>query len=60
MIIKNASVYTEDGRFLPKDIYIEGNAFVNRESRNGIAAGCIHLLCHSGTHGYPFSRLYGI
>lgn len=27
MIIKNASVYTEDGRFLCKDIYIEGAVF---------------------------------
>ena len=28
MIIKNASVYTEDGIFLEKDIYIEGDYFV--------------------------------
>ena len=28
MIIKNASVYTEDGIFLEKDIYIEGTRFV--------------------------------
>lgn len=27
MIIKNASVYTEDGRFISKDIYIEGDRF---------------------------------
>ena len=29
MIIKNASVYTEDGIFLEKDIYIEGTRFVD-------------------------------
>ena len=29
MIIKNASVYTEDGIFLEKDIYIEDNRFVD-------------------------------
>lgn len=27
MIIKNASIYTEEGRFLPGDIYIEGDKF---------------------------------
>lgn len=31
MIIKNASVYTEDGRFSDKDIFIEGGCFVERE-----------------------------
>ena len=25
MVIKNASVYTEDGRFLIRDIFIEGD-----------------------------------
>lgn len=29
MIIKNASVYTEDGRFLNKDIFIEGDHFTD-------------------------------
>lgn len=29
MIIKNASVYTEEGRFLPQDIFIEGDCFVD-------------------------------
>ncbi|MDE6891604.1 MAG: N-acetylglucosamine-6-phosphate deacetylase [Lachnospiraceae bacterium] len=29
MVIKNASVYTEDGRFLIRDIYIEGGKFVS-------------------------------
>lgn len=33
MIIKNASVYTEDGRFVPKDIYIEENRFVDCEKK---------------------------
>ncbi|MCI8979011.1 MAG: N-acetylglucosamine-6-phosphate deacetylase, partial [Lachnospiraceae bacterium] len=27
MVIKNASVYTEDGRFLIRDIFIEGDRF---------------------------------
>lgn len=33
MIIKNASVYTEDGRFLKKDIYIEDGYFVDCEQK---------------------------
>lgn len=33
MIIKNASVYTEDGRFLSKDIFIEGDCFVDSEEK---------------------------
>lgn len=33
MIIKNASVYTEDGIFLDKDIFIEGNYFVDSEEK---------------------------
>ncbi len=33
MIIKNASVYTEEGRFLPKDIYIEGGKFVGSKEK---------------------------
>lgn len=33
MIIKNASVYTEDGRFIKKDIYIEDDCFVDCEEK---------------------------
>lgn len=33
MIIKNASVYTEDGRFLNRDIYIEGDSFTDSEEK---------------------------
>lgn len=33
MIIKNASVYTEDCRFIKKDIYIEGDRFVDCEEK---------------------------
>lgn len=33
MIIKNASVYTEDGRFLSKDIWIEKDHFVDCEEK---------------------------
>lgn len=31
MIIKNADVYTEDGRFISRDIYIEGSLFTEDE-----------------------------
>ncbi|MDE5908110.1 MAG: N-acetylglucosamine-6-phosphate deacetylase [Lachnospiraceae bacterium] len=45
MIIKNASVYTEDGRFLNKDIWIEKDHFVDNEEKVSDktvidAAGC--------------------
>lgn len=33
MIIRNASVYTEDGRFVPKDIFIEDDRFVDCEQK---------------------------
>lgn len=33
MIIKNASVYTEDGRFISKDIWIEEDRFVDCEQK---------------------------
>jgi len=33
MIIRNASVYTEDGRFLCKNIFIEGDCFVDSEEK---------------------------
>ena len=45
MIIKNASVYTEDGRFINKDIWIEEDRFVDCEQKVSDktvvdAAGC--------------------
>lgn len=45
MIIKNASVYTEDGRFINKDIWIEEDSFVDCEKKVSDktivdAAGC--------------------
>ena len=48
MIIKNASVYTEDGIFLEKDIYIEGNHFVDcvekvSDKTQIDASGCVAL-----------------
>lgn len=48
MIIKNASVYTEDGRFLRKDIYIEGDVFVHdaqevSDQTQIDAAGCFAI-----------------
>lgn len=33
MVIKNASVYTEDGIFLNKDIYVEGDCFVDSRDK---------------------------
>ena len=33
MIIKNASVYTEDGIFLNKDIYVEGDCFTDSKDK---------------------------
>ena len=48
MIIKNARVYTEDGIFLEKDIYIEGGSFVSsaEEVSDGQVidgAGCVAI-----------------
>lgn len=45
MIIKNADVYTEEGIFAPKDIYIEGDCFAESEEsvsdrRELDASGC--------------------
>ncbi|MCI8357741.1 MAG: N-acetylglucosamine-6-phosphate deacetylase [Lachnospiraceae bacterium] len=45
MIIKNASVYTEDGIFLNKDIYIDGDRFVDcrekvHDTQEIDASGC--------------------
>lgn len=48
MIIKNASVYTEDGIFLTRDIYIEGDSFADgkenlSDMREIDASGCFAL-----------------
>ena len=48
MIIKNASVYTEDGIFLEKDIYIEGTRFVDcaekvSDKTEIDASGCVAI-----------------
>ena len=45
MIIKNASVYTEDGIFLNRDIYIDGDRFVDcrekvHDTQEIDASGC--------------------
>ena len=55
MIIKNADVYTEDGTFVPKDIYIEGEYFVS--SRENIsdrqeldASGCYAIPALTDIH----------
>lgn len=64
MIIKNASVYGEDGIFLPRNIYVEGDSFV--ESGKGLsdgseidAAGCYAIpgltdIHFHGCMGYDF------
>lgn len=49
MIIKNASVYTEDGIFMDRDIYIEGDSFTNCEER---AEGS-KVLDASGCYAIP-------
>ena len=64
MIIKNASVYTEDGFFHKKDIYIENDHFVNAKEevtdqteRDGTGCmaipGLIDMHFH-GCVGYDF------
>lgn len=64
MIIKNASVYTEDGRFLSRDIFIEDDRFVDCEEKvtdktEIDAAGCIAIpgltdIHFHGCMGYDF------
>lgn len=55
MIIKNADVYTEEGTFVPKDIYIEGECFAS--SRENIsdqqeldASGCYAIPALTDIH----------
>ena len=54
MIIKNASVYTEDGIFLEKDIYIEGTRFVDCAEKVSDKTEI-----DAGPDGYSFPRLHG-
>ncbi len=64
MIIKNASVYTEDGIFLTKDIYINKDRFVDciekvQDAQEIDAAGCYAIpgltdLHFHGCMGYDF------
>ena len=64
MIIKNASVYTEDGRFINKDIWIEEDRFVDCEQKVSDktvvdAAGCYAIpgltdIHFHGCVGYDF------
>lgn len=49
MIIKNASVYTEDGIFVDKDIYIKDGVFVESEE----AAGEEQVIDGSGCYAIP-------
>ena len=64
MIIKNASIYTEDGIFLDKDIYIAGDCFTDcKEEANDSqvidASGCYAIpgltdIHFHGCMGYDF------
>lgn len=64
MIIRGASVYTEDGSFVEKDIYVEGKRFVDSEGKvtDGqmvSAAGCYAIpgltdIHFHGCMGYDF------
>lgn len=64
MIIRNASVYTEDGIFLERDIYIEGKRFVDCEEEvtdrtETDASGCVAIpgltdIHFHGCMGYDF------
>lgn len=64
MVIRNASVYTEDGIFLERDIYIEGKRFVDCEEevtdKTEIdASGCVAIpgltdIHFHGCMGYDF------
>lgn len=49
MIIKNASVYTEDGIFLEKEIYIDGGHFVDSAEK----AGDSQVIDASGCYAIP-------
>ena len=54
MIIKNASVFTEEGSFVSKDIYIDGSKFADNAGGETIdAAGCYAIpgLVDIHTHG---------
>ena len=64
MIIKNASVYTENGIFLTKDIYISGDRFTEceeqvRDAQIIDASGCYAIpgltdIHFHGCMGYDF------
>ena len=64
MVIRNASVYTEDGIFLERDIYIEGKRFVDCEEEVADkteidASGCVAIpgltdIHFHGCMGYDF------
>ena len=49
MIIKNASVYTEDGQFVEKDIFIEGHIFT--DSADKVTDG--ELIDAAGCYAVP-------
>lgn len=65
MIIKNADVYTEEGIFVPKDIYIKGDCFVESgedvdDRRELDASGCYAIpgltdIHFHGCSGFDFS-----
>lgn len=65
MIIKNADVYTEEGIFAPKDIYIKGDCFAESwenadDQRELDASGCYAIpgltdIHFHGCRGFDFS-----
>lgn len=62
MIIKNADVYTEDGKFVNKDIYIDGAFFAEKADDDIVidATGCYAIPALTDIHfhgcaGYDFS-----
>ncbi|MCH5250572.1 MAG: N-acetylglucosamine-6-phosphate deacetylase [Lachnospiraceae bacterium] len=62
MIIKNADVYTEDGKFVNKDIYIDGAFFAEKADDDIVidATGCYAIPALTDMHfhgcaGYDFS-----
>ena len=63
MVIKNASVYTEDGTFIPGDIFIQGRYFttpLGTEDRTIDGSGCYAIpgltdIHFHGCAGHDFS-----
>ena len=62
MIIKNASIYTEDHTFVNGNAVVENGRFVSFVGFFGTGCpdrGCPGTLYDSGTCGHSFSRMHG-